>query len=91
MNGAVKIHPAVDGGLKSAATNFAGGTLLCHCAQNKVEVFRFGVSGDRPLCIEDSSYLALVSDKPFPVSIPCFDLDDAEGVANFLVKKFSAE
>jgi molybdopterin-guanine dinucleotide biosynthesis protein B len=60
-------------------------------AKNKIEVFRSGVSGDRPLCIEDGSYLALVSDKPFPVSIPCFDLNDAEGVANFLEKIFAVE
>ena len=60
-------------------------------AKNKIEVFRSGVSGDRPLCLEDRSYLALVSDKSFPVSIPRFDLDDAEGVANYLVKKFIAE
>src|SRR6266852_1226165 len=31
----VKIHPAVDGGLKPAAKNFAGGTLYCNCSQNK--------------------------------------------------------
>jgi molybdopterin-guanine dinucleotide biosynthesis protein B len=59
-------------------------------AKNKIEVFRSGVSGDRPLCIEDRSYLALVSDRPFPVSIPCFDLNDAEGVVNYLVKNFVA-
>lgn len=35
---AVTIHPAVDNGLKPAAPNFAGGTLVCNCAQNKVEV-----------------------------------------------------
>ncbi len=34
----VKIHPAVDGGLKPAAAGFAGGTLSCDCAQKKVEV-----------------------------------------------------
>lgn len=34
----VKIHPAVDDGLKPAANNFSGGTLRCNCAQNKVEV-----------------------------------------------------
>lgn len=34
----VKIHPAVDDGLKPAASNFSGGTLRCNCAQNKVEV-----------------------------------------------------
>jgi len=60
-------------------------------AKNKIEVFRSGVSGDHPLCLEDRSYLALVSDRPFPVSIPCFDLDDAEGVADYLVKNFVAE
>jgi molybdopterin-guanine dinucleotide biosynthesis protein B len=60
-------------------------------AKNKIEVFRSGASGDRPLCLEDHSYLALVSDRPFPVSIPCFDLDDAEGVASYLVKNFVDE
>ena len=58
-------------------------------AKNKIEVFRSGVSGDRPLCLEDNSYLALVSDKSFPVSIPCFDLNDAEGVVDFIVKNSS--
>ena len=55
-------------------------------AQNKIEVFRQGVSGDQPLCVNDPSYIALVSDKPFAVSIPQFDINDAEGVAAFLVK-----
>jgi S-(hydroxymethyl)glutathione synthase len=32
------IHPAVDHGLKPAAANFAGGTLLCHCPDMKVAV-----------------------------------------------------
>ena len=35
---AVKIHPAIDGGSKPAAKDFAGGTLHCQCAQNKVAV-----------------------------------------------------
>ena len=35
----VKIHPAVDnGGGRSAAPGFAGGTLTCQCSQNKVEI-----------------------------------------------------
>jgi len=55
---------------------------------NMIEVFRYGASGERPLCMGDaSSFLALVSDRPFPVSIPRFDLNDAEGIAEFLVKK----
>jgi molybdopterin-guanine dinucleotide biosynthesis protein MobB len=58
---------------------------------NMIEVFRHGVSGERPLCMDDaSSFLALVSDRPFPVSIPRFDLNDADGVADFLIKKLAA-
>ncbi len=59
-------------------------------AKNKIEVFRLGVSGERPLCMDDASFLALVSDQPFDVKIPRFDLNDAEGVAEFIVKSLSA-
>ena len=38
MNDPVKIHPAVDKGFKKAAKDFAGGTLTCNCAKDKVEV-----------------------------------------------------
>lgn len=38
MENAVKIHPAVDGGLKPAAAGFAGGVLACACATGKVTV-----------------------------------------------------
>lgn len=34
----VKIHPAVDNGVKSGNPNFSGGTLSCHCASNPVKV-----------------------------------------------------
>ncbi|RMC35559.1 S-(hydroxymethyl)glutathione synthase [Paracoccus alkanivorans] len=34
----VKIHPAVDNGVKSGNPNFSGGTLSCHCASNPVRV-----------------------------------------------------
>ena len=34
----VSIHPAVDNGTKPAAQDFAGGTLVCKCSQNPVEV-----------------------------------------------------
>jgi len=56
-------------------------------APNRIEVFRSGVSGDRPLCMDDSSYLALVSDKAYDVPIPRFDLNDAEGVAAFIINR----
>jgi molybdopterin-guanine dinucleotide biosynthesis protein B len=53
----------------------------------KIEVFRSGVSGTRPLCMDDRSFLALVSDRRFECGIPWFDLDDANGVAGFLAAK----
>jgi S-(hydroxymethyl)glutathione synthase len=34
----VKIHPAVDNGVKPTASNFAGGTLTCHCTDKPVKV-----------------------------------------------------
>ena len=34
----VSIHPAVDGGLKPAGKDFAGGTLRCLCSERPVEV-----------------------------------------------------
>ncbi len=55
-------------------------------AKNKIEVYRHGVSGSRPLALDDPSFLALVSDTRFSVSIPQFDLNDAEGVADFLTR-----
>ena len=32
------IHPAVDQGVNAGAANFSGGTLMCKCASNPVEV-----------------------------------------------------
>ncbi|HXM82673.1 MAG TPA: S-(hydroxymethyl)glutathione synthase [Burkholderiales bacterium] len=46
----VKIHPAVDGGLKAAAKNFAGGTLSCNCSQNRVEIAIKGQSAHNHVC-----------------------------------------
>jgi S-(hydroxymethyl)glutathione synthase len=38
MSNSVSIHPSVDKGIKAAATDFAGGTLLCKCADKPVKV-----------------------------------------------------
>ena len=35
---AISIHPSVDSGIKPTGKDFAGGTLVCKCAQNPVEV-----------------------------------------------------
>jgi molybdopterin-guanine dinucleotide biosynthesis protein B len=56
-------------------------------APNRIEVFRSGVSGDRPLCSREPGFLALVSDIPFDVAIPRFDINDATGVADFIVRQ----
>ena len=38
MSVQIKIHPAVDDGVKPAAADFAGGTLICLCANKPVKV-----------------------------------------------------
>jgi S-(hydroxymethyl)glutathione synthase len=35
---AISIHPAVDSGVQPGSPDFAGGTLVCKCATNPVEV-----------------------------------------------------
>ena len=35
---AVSIHPSVDNGIKPTAKDFAGGTLVCKCSRDPVEV-----------------------------------------------------
>lgn len=50
MNSPVKIHPAVDGGLKRASEAFAGGTLLCDCSENKVAVAIKGQCAHNHVC-----------------------------------------
>ena len=47
---AISIHPAVDNGLKPAAANFAGGTLSCKCATNKVTVSIKGQAAFNHVC-----------------------------------------
>jgi molybdopterin-guanine dinucleotide biosynthesis protein B len=54
-------------------------------AKNKIEVFRHGVSGEYPLSLNDPSYLALVSDRPFRTAIRQFEINDAEGVVDFML------
>ena len=38
MSDATLIYPSVDHGVKPGAANFAGGTLVCKCAQNPAKV-----------------------------------------------------
>lgn len=38
MSASVRIHPAVDNGIRAGKPDFPGGTLVCHCSSNAVEV-----------------------------------------------------
>jgi hypothetical protein len=46
-----------------------------------------GVSGEQPLCSSDPSFIALASDRHFDLAVPCFDLNDARGIAGFILGK----
>lgn len=47
---ATAIHPSVDQGVKPGAEGFAGGTLVCKCAQNPVVVTVKGQSAHNHVC-----------------------------------------
>lgn len=46
----VKIHPAVDGGVKAGDASFGGGTLHCNCASDRVEVKVSGPTAHNHVC-----------------------------------------
>lgn len=50
MSPAFSIHPAVDNGIAPAKDNFSGGTLVCHCASNPVEVEISSQSAHNHVC-----------------------------------------
>ena len=50
MTSAISIHPAVDQGVKPGAQDFAGGTLVCKCDQNRVEVTIDGQCAHNHVC-----------------------------------------
>jgi len=46
----ISIHPQVDHGIRPAAQGFAGGTLHCHCATDRVEVRVSAQSAHNHVC-----------------------------------------
>lgn len=50
MTNTVKIHPAVDGGVKPGSKEFAGGTLECLCTQDPVQVTIKGQTAHNHVC-----------------------------------------
>ncbi len=55
----------------------------------KIEVYRSALHSD-PLPNRDGSWVAMVSDVPTTDDFPCFDLDDYQGLATFLIDTFIA-
>jgi len=53
----------------------------------KLEIFRPGLHA-QPILRDDKNLLALVSDTPFDIDCPRFSTDDAEGIADFLIRRF---
>ena len=47
---ALSIHPAVDRGIKPAASTFSGGTLYCKCSDNKVALSIDSQSAHNHVC-----------------------------------------
>jgi molybdopterin-guanine dinucleotide biosynthesis protein MobB len=52
----------------------------------KVEVFRKAVH-PHPLAPELENVIAVVSDEPLPMDIPCFNLNDISGIADVIEKE----
>jgi molybdopterin-guanine dinucleotide biosynthesis protein B len=55
--------------------------------QPKIEIFR-KEKHEKLLCTQENHLVAIVSNKPFNIGVPCFDLDDMKGLAEFIEKKF---
>jgi len=55
--------------------------------QPKVEVFR-KEKHKKLLCTKKDHLVAIVSNRKFRVGVPCFDLEDTKGLANFIEKEF---
>ena len=55
--------------------------------QPKIEIFRKEKHKEL-LCTREDNLVAIVSDQPFDVGVPCFDLDDTRGLADFIEDRF---
>ena len=53
----------------------------------KIEVSRNGIGNDLR-CLNDPSIIAVASDKLLNLTIPVFDINDAEGITGFIEKTF---
>ncbi|WP_227761742.1 molybdopterin-guanine dinucleotide biosynthesis protein B [Zhaonella formicivorans] len=53
----------------------------------KIEVFRSG-SGKQGLLCTPEELLAIASDVPFDLEVPCYDLNDAVGIVDLIEEKY---
>jgi S-(hydroxymethyl)glutathione synthase len=68
---AISIHPAVDQGVKPGRQDFAGGTLVCKCAERPVKISIRGQSAHNHVCgclsvVENGDKLEVV-DRSAPI------------------------
>lgn len=55
----------------------------------KIEIFRSGAAeNDKPICQNDPTLLAMISDNPGCLPVPYYKLDDVYGIARFLIDHF---
>ncbi|AFM01759.1 MULTISPECIES: molybdopterin-guanine dinucleotide biosynthesis protein B [Desulfitobacterium] len=57
-----------------------------HGNQPRIEVFRSEVHQE--LLSKPEQLIAIASDVQFELGVPCFDLDDARGICDFLASKY---
>ena len=55
--------------------------------QPKIEIFRKEVHQEL-LCKAEDHLVAIVSNQPFNIGVPCFDLDDMKGLGDFIEHTF---
>lgn len=60
-----------------------------HGCYPKIEIFRpAATENKRPVCLNDPTLLAMVSDTQNDPAVTCYDLEDVAGVARFLIDHF---
>ena len=55
--------------------------------QPKVEVFRKEEHGEL-LCTREDNLIAIASNRPFDIGVPCLDIDDVKGIVDLIESKF---
>ena len=53
----------------------------------KIEVFRKEMHRER-LCQGDDNLIAMASNEPFHLTVPCYDINDIQGLADFIEERF---